>query len=80
MFFCWIRKGIYSAVSKVGGSYVKPPGQEAKPFKVLIPLYPIEKGKITDTFIREHMQTIAQQNPEEDFRLPENQPKSDVSF
>jgi len=62
----------------VGQAVVKLQGRIARPFQVSvsIPLFEIEKGKITDTFIKKHMQDIAPVAQQEDFRLPESQPES----
>ncbi|MBN1804958.1 MAG: ATP-binding protein, partial [Sedimentisphaerales bacterium] len=57
---------------EVGQAVVKLQGRIAKPFEVSIPLFEIEKGKITDTFIKKHMQDIAPAAIEEDFRLLAN--------
>ncbi len=54
----------------VGQAVVKLQGRIARPFQITIPLFEIEKGKITDTFIKKHMQDIAPTIHEEDFRLP----------
>ncbi len=57
----------------VGQAVVKLQGRIARPFQVSIPLFKIEKGKITDTFIKKHMQDIAPAARQEDFRLPQEQ-------
>ena len=54
----------------VGEAVVKLQGRTARPFQITIPEFIIEKGKITDADIKEHMQHIAPAMPEEDFRLP----------
>ena len=41
-------------------------GRIARPFEVTIPLFPIEKGEITDTFIKKHTQDIAPKGAEMD--------------
>jgi len=61
---------------EVGQAVVKLQGRIAKPFEISIPLFEIEKGKITDTFIKKHMQNIAPIDQQEDFRLPDSQPES----
>ena len=60
----------------VGQAVVKLQGRIARPFQITIPLFKIEKGKITDTFIKKHMHDIAPAAQQEDFRLPGNQPES----
>jgi hypothetical protein len=60
----------------VGQAVVKLQGRIARPFQISIPLFPIDKGKITDTFIKKHMQEIFPVVQQEDFRLPESQPES----
>jgi len=55
---------------EVGQAVVKLQGRIAKPFEISIPEFFIEKGTITDKYIKEHMQDIAPAFPEEDFRLP----------
>ncbi len=55
---------------EVGQAVVKLQGRIATPFQVNIPWFAIEKGKITDSFVKEHMKKIAPSEPEEDFRLP----------
>ncbi|MHC4333327.1 MAG: ATP-binding protein [Planctomycetota bacterium] len=54
----------------VGQAVVKLQGRIVRPFQVSIPLFFIEKGKITDAHIRKHMQDIAPVIAEEDLRLP----------
>jgi len=57
---------------EVGQAVVKLQGRIAHPFQVSIPEFVIEKGKITDTYVKKHMQDIAPAMAEEDFRLPTN--------
>ncbi len=54
----------------VGQAVVKLQGRIHRPFQIAIPEFIIEKGKISDAFIKDHMQNIAPAEPEEDFRLP----------
>lgn len=54
----------------VGQAVVKLQGRTARPFQITIPEFIINKGKISDTFIKDHMQGIAPSFPEEDFRIP----------
>jgi len=61
---------------EVGQAVVKLQGRIARPFQVSIPLFPIEKGTITDAYIKKHMQDFAPVIAEEDFRLPESQTES----
>ena len=55
---------------EVGQAVVKLQGRIAMPFQITIPEFIIEKGKISDALIKQHMQNIAPAEPEEDFRLP----------
>jgi len=55
---------------EVGQAVIKLQGRIAHPFQVSIPEFVIEKGKITDTYVKKHMQDIAPAMVEEDFRLP----------
>jgi DNA helicase HerA-like ATPase len=55
---------------EVGQAVVKLQGRIAHPFQVSIPEFVIEKGRITDTYVKKHMQGIAPVIAEEDFRLP----------
>jgi len=58
---------------EVGQAVVKLQGRIAHPFQVSIPEFVIEKGRITDTYVKKHMQDIAPVMAEvEDFRLPAN--------
>ncbi|MFH1613639.1 MAG: DUF87 domain-containing protein [Planctomycetota bacterium] len=57
----------------VGQAVVKLQGRIARPFQVSIPLFSIEKGKITDAQIKQHMRNIVSTIPEADFRLPAEQ-------
>ena len=63
----------------VGQAVVKLQGRIARPFQVSIPLFKIEKGKITDTFIKKHMQDVAPVDQQEDFRLPVNAGDSSIT-
>lgn len=60
----------------VGQAVVKLQGRIGRPFQITIPLFEIEKGKITDTFIKKHMHDIAPIVQQEDFRLPGSQLES----
>ena len=55
---------------EVGQAVVKLQGRIAMPFQVSIPEFVIEKGRITDTYVKKHMQDIAPAIAEQDFRLP----------
>jgi len=57
---------------EVGQAVVKIQGRIAHPFQVSIPEFVIEKGRITDTYVKKHMQDIAPAEHEQDFRLPAN--------
>jgi hypothetical protein len=52
---------------KVGQAIVKLQGRIAQPFQIELPEFPVEKGRITDNCIKEHMQHLAPALPEEDF-------------
>ncbi len=56
----------------VGQAVVKLQGRIHRPFQISIPEFVIEKGKISDAFIKDHMQEIAPAFPEEDFRISNN--------
>lgn len=51
----------------MGQAVVKLQGRIARPFEIKVPGFVVEKGKITDNYIKEHMQYIAPTIPEEDF-------------
>ncbi|HBG25836.1 MAG: hypothetical protein A2Y10_08365 [Planctomycetes bacterium GWF2_41_51] len=53
----------------VGHAVVKLQGRTVRPFEIKLPLFSIDKGKITDDFIKDHMKNIVPQIIEEDFRL-----------
>jgi hypothetical protein len=55
---------------EVGQAVVKLQGRIAYPFQISIPEFIIEKGRITDTYVKKHMQDIAPAIAEQDFRLP----------
>jgi len=55
---------------EVGQAVVKLQGRIAHPFQVSIPEFIIKKGRITDTYVKKHMQDIAPATAEQDFRLP----------
>jgi hypothetical protein len=55
---------------EVGQAVVKLQGRIAHPFQVSIPEFFIEKGRITDAYVKKHMQDIAPVMAEQDFRLP----------
>ena len=52
---------------KVGEAVVKLQGRIARPFQIELPEFVVEKGKITDNYIMEHMQHIAPALPEQEF-------------
>jgi len=64
---------------EVGQAVVKIQGRIAHPFQVSIPEFVIEKGKITDTYVKEHMQDIAPAVAEQDFRLPARADENNIS-
>lgn len=51
---------------KVGEAVVKLQGRIARPFQIELPEFVVEKGKITDNYIMEHMQHIAPALPEQE--------------
>jgi hypothetical protein len=51
----------------VGQAVVKLQGRIAKPFQIEVPEFVIHKGKISDNFIKQHMQHIAPMLPEQNF-------------
>jgi len=55
---------------EVGQAVVKLQGRIPRPFQIAIPEFIIEKGKITDNFVKAHMQGIAPAFEEADFRIP----------
>jgi len=63
---------------KVGQAVVKLQGRIARPFQIKVPEFLVEKGKISDNCIKEHMQHIAPALPEEDFFTEGFGAKSDV--
>jgi hypothetical protein len=64
---------------EVGQAIVKLQGRIARPFQITIPEFVIEKGRITDAHIKEHMQNIAPSGPEDDFRLACGEDKTSIS-
>ena len=62
----------------VGQAVVKLQGRIQRPFQISIPLFKIEKGKVTDEQVRKHMQHIAPVLPEEDFLNEGSRVKSEV--
>ena len=54
---------------KVGEAVVKLQGRIPRPFQITIPEFIIDKGKITDTHIQQHMKNIAPALAEPDFRI-----------
>jgi len=53
----------------IGEAVVKLQGRIVRPFQISIPEFKIQKGKITDSFVKQHMQHIAPAFEETDFRL-----------
>jgi len=72
----------------VGHAVVKLQGRFVRPFEIRLPLFAIDKGKITDDFISEHMKSIIPKIIEEDFRLtwqnenklPDKKPDIEMAF
>jgi len=64
---------------EVGQAIVKLQGRIARPFQITIPEFVIEKGRITDSYVKEHMQNIAPSGPVEDFRLACGEDKASIS-
>jgi len=54
----------------IGEAVVKLQGRITRPFQISIPEFKIQKGKITDSFVKQHMKHIAPAFEETDFRLP----------
>jgi len=52
---------------RVGQAIVKLQGRIARPFQIKVPEFVVKKGKITDNYIKEHMQHIAPALPDQDF-------------
>ena len=63
----------------VGQTVVKLQGRIARPFQIVLPEFVIEKGKVTDVQIKQHMRNIVSAIPEEDFRLPADIDKSNIT-
>ena len=55
----------------VGQAVVKLQGRIVRPFQIVIPLFKVEKGKITDADVKKRMKDIAPILHEQDFRLPD---------
>lgn len=53
-----------------GQAVAKLQGRIARPFRIQIPLFKIQKGSVSDADIRRHMGDIAPSMPDKDFRLP----------
>ena len=63
----------------VGQAVVKLQGRIARPFQITIPEFVIEKGRIPDSWLKEHMKTIVLPEPEGDFRLAWGEKGHDLS-
>lgn len=64
---------------KVGQAIVKLQGRIARPFQIKVPEFIVEKGRITDNHIMEHMQHIAPALPEQAFPAGSTIVKPEVS-
>jgi hypothetical protein len=64
----------------IGHAVVKLQGRIPRAFQIKIPEFIIEKGKITDDYIQQHMRNIAPAIPEEDFRLPNQKANIDATL
>lgn len=64
---------------KVGQAIVKLQGRVARPFQIKVPEFIVEKGKVTDNHIMEHMQHTAPAVPEQDFTAGSTIVKPEVS-
>jgi hypothetical protein len=64
---------------EVGQAVVKLQGRIAHPFQVSIPEFIIEKGRVSDSFVKEYMKEIAPAEHEEDFRLPAKADENNIS-
>ena len=60
----------------VGQAVIKLQGRIGRPFQIVIPEFVIEKGKVTDVQIKQHMESIVSAITEEEFRLPANTEQS----
>ncbi|MFC1781389.1 ATP-binding protein [Planctomycetota bacterium] len=65
---------------EVGQAVVKLQGRIQRPFQISIPQFKIEKGKITDDLVREHMKKIALNDPDEDFIIDATQSPEDLEI
>ncbi|MHC4154843.1 MAG: hypothetical protein ACYST6_07980 [Planctomycetota bacterium] len=73
---------------KVGEAIVKLQGRVAKPFQIDVPEFDIHKGRISDNFIKQHMQHISPMFPEQDLPAlstaanfkPMKTPDSEIAF
>ena len=52
---------------QVGQAVVKLQGRIARPFQIILPQFVVEKAKVTDSWVMEHMQHIAPALPDQDF-------------
>jgi hypothetical protein len=64
----------------VGQAVVKLQGRIPRPFQIRIPEFPIEKGKITDVHIKEHMANQIAIFPESDINIPEPESSTAISL
>ena len=63
---------------EVGQAVVKLQGRIQRPFQISIPLFKIEKGKVTDEQVREHMRYSAPSIRDEDFIIDATQTYGNV--
>jgi hypothetical protein len=64
---------------EVGEAIVKLQGRIARPFQITIPEFVIEKGKVSDSFVKQHMKEIKPAGLKEDFPLPTRADESNIS-
>ena len=65
---------------KVGQAIVKLQGRIARPFQINVPEFSIEKGRVTDDWIKERMQDMAPAIVESDFPLEDSLPHSQLAI
>jgi hypothetical protein len=64
---------------EVGEAVVKLQGRIPRAFQVKIPEFLIEKGKVSDSFVKEYMKEIAPGEPEGEFLLPAKADENTIS-
>jgi hypothetical protein len=64
---------------EVGQAVVKLQGRIPSPFKITIPEFMIEKNKVSDSFVKEHMKEIIQTELQEESLFPKKEDESDMA-